>query len=416
MSPTLGVSEENLIEEGNIRRHIPGEGDVSKSKIDEATTESESVGTGVVEVSYNRLDPTVLRDGIDFVRVLENPETEDEYVSHGEDLSDELNRISSEYNQSSGSGADIGDIEFDTDPVMLDEGDWEPPEALKNAESVGIEHTDEEAAIVHDAARLSGTLDIDDVDDVEAARGEIADRLDVDVDRLRELVEPLESIYAIADHSRTLAYMFGDGIVPSNVGTGYLARMVLRRTKRLVDEVDVDAPLDELVDMQAERLGYENRDTIRDVVRTEVEKYRETLDRGTRRVESLAEEYAAEGEPIPTDELVELYDSHGIQPDMVAEIASDHGADAVRLRPHGIAMRNDGGTARATPARKRWRPRFSTTCTGFSIPLTQRGMRRLTWRVRQILKLPTLLSRPTRSPLCAANAAFRRRAMPSAFR
>ena len=63
-----------------------------------------------------------------------NPgETEDEYVSHGEDLSDELNRISSEYNQSSGSGADIGDIEFDTDPVMLDEGDWEPPEALKNA-------------------------------------------------------------------------------------------------------------------------------------------------------------------------------------------------------------------------------------------------------------------------------------------
>ena len=70
---------------------------------------------------------------------------------------------------------------------------------------------------------------------MEAARGDIAERLDVDVDRLRELVEPLESIYAIADHSRTLAYMFGDGIVPSNVGTGYLARMVLRRTKRLVD-------------------------------------------------------------------------------------------------------------------------------------------------------------------------------------
>ncbi|MFW6382616.1 MAG: alanine--tRNA ligase-related protein, partial [Haloferacaceae archaeon] len=123
------------------------------------------------------------------------------------------------------------------------------------------------------------------------------------------------------------AYMLGDGIVPSNVGTGYLVRMVLRRTKRLTDTVGVDAPLDELVDMQAERLGYENRDTIRDVVRTEVEKYRETLERGTRRVESLAEEYAAAGEPIPTEELVELYDSHGIQPDMVEEIAADHGAD-----------------------------------------------------------------------------------------
>ena len=194
-------------------------------------------------------------------------------------------------------------------------------------DNAGISLTDEEAAIVHDAARLAGNLDIDDVDDVEAARGDIADQLGVDVDRLRTLLEPLEAIYAIADHSRTLAYMFGDGIVPSNVGTGYLARMVLRRTKRLADDAGVDAPLDELVDMQAERLGYENRDTIRDVVRTELEKYRETLDRGSRRVEHLAEEYASEGEPIPTDALVELYDSHGIQPDMVESIASEYGVD-----------------------------------------------------------------------------------------
>ncbi|ARS89721.1 alanine--tRNA ligase [Natrarchaeobaculum aegyptiacum] len=193
-------------------------------------------------------------------------------------------------------------------------------------DNAGIEHTEDETELVGRAARLSGNLDIDDVDDVEAARGDIADQLDVSVEELRDLVEPLESIYAIADHCRTLAYMFGDGIVPSNVGTGYLARMVLRRTKRLCDTVGVDAPLDELVDMQAERLGYENRDTIRDVVRTEVEKYRETLERGGRRVEQLAAEYAERGEAIPTGELIELYDSHGIQPDMVAEIAEEAGA------------------------------------------------------------------------------------------
>ncbi|PSQ57550.1 alanine--tRNA ligase [Halobacteriales archaeon SW_8_68_21] len=193
-------------------------------------------------------------------------------------------------------------------------------------QNAGIEHTEAEREIVHRAAKLSGRLDIDDVDDVEAARGEIADRLDVDVERLRELVEPLESIYAIADHSRTLAYMFGDEIVPSNVGTGYLARMVLRRTKRLVDEVGVDAPLDELIDIQAERLGYENRDTVREVVRSEERKYEETLERGARKVEQLADEYAGTGEPIPTAELLELYDSHGIQPDMVADIADERGA------------------------------------------------------------------------------------------
>ncbi|MDS0282363.1 alanine--tRNA ligase [Haloarcula onubensis] len=192
-------------------------------------------------------------------------------------------------------------------------------------DNAGIELTDEEAAIVHNAAKLAGRMDIDEAEDIETERGTIAEQVGVDEDELRELVAPLEEIYAIADHSRTLAYMLGDGIVPSNVGTGYLARMVLRRTKRLVDSVGVDAPLDELVDMQADRLGYENRDTIRDIVRTEVEKYRETLDRGGRRVRQLAEDYAEKGEPIPTAELVELYDSHGIQPDMVEEIADERG-------------------------------------------------------------------------------------------
>ena len=194
-------------------------------------------------------------------------------------------------------------------------------------DNAGIALTDEESELVHRAAKLSGYLDIDEIEDLTAARADIADQLGVDADELADLLEPLETIYAIADHCRTLAYMFGDEIVPSNVGTGYLARMVLRRTKRLVDEVGVDAPLDELVDMQADRLGYENRDTIRDIVRTEERKYRETLERGRRKVESLAAEYADRGEPIPVDELVELYDSHGIQPGMVEEIAGEYGAD-----------------------------------------------------------------------------------------
>ena len=194
-------------------------------------------------------------------------------------------------------------------------------------ENAGLEHTDEEEDLIYRAAKLAGHMDIDEAEDMETARSEIAAELDVETAELEDLMEPLEDIYAIADHCRTLAYMLGDGIVPSNVGTGYLTRMVLRRTKRLCDTAGVDAPLDELVDMQAERLEYENRDTIRDIVRTEVEKYRETLERGGRRVETMAEEYAETGEPIPTEELIELYDSHGLQPDMVEEIAAEAGAE-----------------------------------------------------------------------------------------
>jgi alanyl-tRNA synthetase len=221
------------------------------------------------------------------------------------------------------------------------------PEAIAFLrENAGLEYTDEEDAVVAQAARLAGKMDIDEAEDVEDARAEIAAEVGVDVARLRELVEPLESIYAIADHCRTLAYMLGDGIVPSNVSSGYLVRMVLRRTKRLVDDVGVDAPLDELVDMQADRLGYQNRDTIRDVVRTEVENYRETLERGDRRVQTLAEEYANRGEAIPTEELIELYDSHGIHPDTVEEMVGDRVAVE---RPDDffglVAARHEGGQA-----------------------------------------------------------------------
>ena len=191
-------------------------------------------------------------------------------------------------------------------------------------ERAGIEHTEDEERLIHRASKLAGRLDIDEVEDVDEARVQIAAELDVDADYIDELVSPLEDIYAIADHARTLAYMFGDGIVPSNVGTGYLARMVLRRTKRLVDELGVEVPIETLVDMQAERLDYENRDTIEAIVRSEVEQYEETLERGGRRVRQIADEHAAAGTAIPAATLVELYDSHGIQPEMVEEIAAEY--------------------------------------------------------------------------------------------
>ncbi|MEF8773712.1 MAG: alanine--tRNA ligase, partial [Halobacteriales archaeon] len=215
---------------------------------------------------------------------------------------------------------------------------------LDNAD---IDYADDERGLINEASRLAGHMDIDEAEDMEAARGTIAEQVGVDRDELEALMEPLETVYAIADHSRALAYMLGDGIVPSNVGTGYLVRMILRRTARLSEEVGVDAPLDEIVDMQAERLGYVNRDTIRDVVRTEVEKYDETLDRGARLVRQLADEYADRDEPIPTEELIELYDSHGIQPDMVEEIAAERGASVeVPEDFYGlVAERHEAGQA-----------------------------------------------------------------------
>ncbi|MCX2819522.1 alanine--tRNA ligase [Haladaptatus sp. F3-133] len=187
-----------------------------------------------------------------------------------------------------------------------------------------IERADEE--ILADVARLAGKMDADEVDDLRAVRQQVAEDVGLSLDELDEILTPVENAFGVADHTRVLAYMLGDGIVPSNVGTGYLARLVLRRTVRLADEIGLDVPLEDLVDEQAKRLGYRNRDVIEDVVREEVEKYEETLERGGRLVRRKAEEYAGEGS-IPNDELVEMYDSHGIQPDTVAEIADQEGVD-----------------------------------------------------------------------------------------
>ena len=190
-------------------------------------------------------------------------------------------------------------------------------------EDIDFDIDDDERELLDAAARMAGRLDYEEVDDVDTAREEIAEDLDTSPERLRELQAPLESVYAISDHTRALAYMFGDGIVPSNVGDGYLARMVLRRTVRLADEIDLDIPIVELVDRQAKRLGYRDRSSIREMVSSEVAKYEETLERGRRRVEQLTQRYGEDDEAIPVEELIELYDSHGIQPDTVKEIAAE---------------------------------------------------------------------------------------------
>ena len=193
-------------------------------------------------------------------------------------------------------------------------------------EDVGIEHTEEDRKLLHRAARLAGELDIDKSKTFEIARGKIAENLSVTKEELEKLMAPMEAIYAISDHCRALAFMLGDGIVPSNVGTGYLARMVIRRAERLCNSIGTGIRLEELIDIQAKKIGYNNREVIKDIVCVEIERYGETLERGSRKVDQIGKDYSDSGNPIPTEKLIELYDSHGIQPAMVKEIAEGVGA------------------------------------------------------------------------------------------
>ena len=144
----------------------------------------------------------------------------------------------------------------------------------------------------------------------------------------KDEINRLESLFAILDHVKCLIFMLADGIVPSNVGEGYLARLVLRRIIRLTHRINLDIPLITLVKMQIKYWSSsfpklrEMESEIIDMVSVEEKRYSETLERGVKLVGRLIENLKRRGSrSIHLEKLIELYDSHGIPPELVKSIA-----------------------------------------------------------------------------------------------
>ena len=207
-----------------------------------------------------------------------------------------------------------------------------PDLVRKVADLAGVEHNlrdPEYAEIFAQNARLAGMVDLD-VYSMKDLRAKIAGSIGISPEKLEKTIEPMERIYAVVDHTRCLAYMLGDGIIPSNVKAGYLARLVIRRTLRLMKELELSLPLAELVEMQIARLDYQDwRErfvTIKEILDQEEQKYAETLEKGKRMVKKMAEGYARKLQPIPLSEMISLYDTHGIPPEIARESAEAVGA------------------------------------------------------------------------------------------
>ncbi len=178
-------------------------------------------------------------------------------------------------------------------------------------------------------AKFAGLMDISGTN-LFNLRKKVAAAIDVSPEKLDKMITPIEKVYAIVDHTRCLAYMLGDCIVPSNVREGYLARLVIRRTLRMMNELKIQEPLADLIEQQTAIIGsrkFEQDITVvREIVERETEKYAATLERGTRIVQKIAKTYKAKSQRVPLSEVMVLYDSHGIQPEMIKEIATKEGA------------------------------------------------------------------------------------------
>ena len=200
------------------------------------------------------------------------------------------------------------------------------------ADLAGVEHNlddPEYAEIFAQNARLAGMVDLDEYS-MSDLRAKIAGSIGIDPERLEKAILPMERVYAVVDHTRCLAYMLGDGIIPSNVKGGYLSRLVIRRTLRLMKELGLRLPLADLVQLQISRLDYpdweESFATIREILDQEEQKYAETLEKGMRLVRKTAESYLKKKEPVPLSEMIALYDTHGIPPEIAREAAVQMGA------------------------------------------------------------------------------------------
>ncbi|MGA7074981.1 MAG: alanine--tRNA ligase [Halobacteriota archaeon] len=198
-------------------------------------------------------------------------------------------------------------------------------------ECTGLEHSLEDPHYSHilaQNARFAGLVDLN-ASNLLVLRKRVARSIGIAVEELVRIVEPIETLYTIADHSRCLVFMLGDGIVPSNVKAGYLARLVIRKVLRSLQGLNCAIPLEEIIAKQIKDLSafraYEARaDTIIDIIRNETKKYGSTIDKGRRRVANLAQRYR--GQSLPTAEVVKMYDSYGVPPEIVEEVATEIGA------------------------------------------------------------------------------------------
>ena len=137
----------------------------------------------------------------------------------------------------------------------------------------------------------------------------------------------MANVYALADHSKCLAFMLGDGIVPSNVKAGYLGRLIIRRSLRFIEKLKLSVSLKELVDLQLDLLEKEfpslkqRKDQVDEILDMETKKFFETLSKG----KGLVKRILKEKETIDNNELITLYDTHGMPPDVVRNIAKREG-------------------------------------------------------------------------------------------
>ncbi len=145
----------------------------------------------------------------------------------------------------------------------------------------------------------------------------------------------------IADHLRSTSFLLADGVLPSNEGRGYVLRRIMRRAMRHAHILGAKEPLmHRLVPTLVAEMGAAYPELkraqamITETLKSEEEKFKETLERGLKLLEDEKKDVHAGG-IFSGNAAFKLYDTYGFPLDLTQDI----------LRGENISVDMDGFNA-----------------------------------------------------------------------
>ncbi len=174
-------------------------------------------------------------------------------------------------------------------------------------------------------AKYGGTLNMEEVRDIAEAERRVLREAKITPHDYEKKIKPMQAVYALLDHTRTLLFAITDGSLPSNVGGGYNLRILLRRAFDFIDEYGFRVDMRTLAELIAEELKpmYPELSTKHDifekVVQVERDRYERAREGAKRAVEVLLEK----GNRISLEQMRTLYESQGATPELIAKVAAE---------------------------------------------------------------------------------------------
>jgi alanyl-tRNA synthetase len=140
---------------------------------------------------------------------------------------------------------------------------------------------------------------------------------------------------AVADHSRAVAFLIADGVLPGNTGRSYVLRRLLRRAVYQGSLIGFEKPfLADVVGTVIDQMGDHYRELrergafILETTDTEERQFLRTLSGGIVRLGALIEQVQAEGAAsIPGRDAFKLKDTYGFPLDLTQKIAAGRGLE-----------------------------------------------------------------------------------------